>query len=330
MEHGQRIRVPAPPPPERFPRQGPDPVFQSLAWERFQRGLGHQLISGAGDGWRCIARLQSDRFGTVAYAPDGPVARDAAALADAVADLRTTARSAGAYRAIIEPPLPIHSGEVQALADRRIRGYRHARTRVIDLARPWDEVFAEMSRTRRKQFRRAEAQGVHFGESHDPTDIERFLRLYRQTAEIKKFPPREGSYFYALQRTLIATGDARLFVAHTNGSLRVVAIVIDHGVTRSYLYVGRDRGEASVPVSAAFMVWLIRDAQLRGLEVFDLFGIADDDDIADETTGYTRFKRSFGGEAVTFAGTWELPLRPLRYRLRRLAQRVRGGSGGLG
>lgn len=295
--------------------------FQSAAWEQFQRDLGAQLIHGEGDGWHYFARMQRDSFGEYAYAPGGPVARDAAALRAALDHLKTQAKSHGAYRAIVEPPPPITAADMDRLAERRVRGFRHARTQVVDLDRPWDEAFSELSTSRRKQFRGAEKRGMEFAESTERSDFDTFLDLYRAQGDAGQFEVRDAAYFDVFYTSLILTGAARMFVAKQHGKTEVIGIVIDDAAvsTRYYLYVGRDLGNNSLQISSPFITWMMRDAHERGLKKFDLFGISESDDIEDETTGYTVFKRTFGGETVTFAGTWELAVAPLKYRAWRAA-----------
>lgn len=299
--------------------------YQSAAWERFQRDLGARLISGEGEGWHYFARVQRDGFGPYVYAPGGPVADGPAALRTALDDLRLRAREAGAYRAIVEPPPPATADEMSTLAARRIRGFRHSRTQAIDLTRPWDEVFGDLSTSRRKQFRGAEKRGMTFEESRSREDFDVFLRLYRAQGDAGSFEVRDAGYFDAFYRCLIEPGIARMFVARQHGEIQVVGITVDdeEASIRSYLYVGRELGNNSLQISSPFITWMIRDAQERGFATFDLFGISDSDEVEDETTGYTVFKRTFGGETLTFAGTWEIAVAPLKYRAWRTAQAAR-------
>lgn len=296
--------------------------YQSAAWERFQRELGARLISGNGDGWHYFARVQRDAFGPYVYAPGGPVADGPDALAAAIAHLRAAAKTEGAYRAIVEPPLPVAAADIAPLAERRIHGFRHCRTQAIDLARPWEEVFSELSTSRRKQFRGAEKRGMAFEQSTSRDDFDRFLELYRAQGDAGDFEVRDADYFDRFYDCLVAPGIARMFVARQHDEIEVIGITIDDEAasTRYYLYVGRVLGNNSLQISSPFITWMIRDAHERGFKTFDLFGISDSDDVEDETTGYTVFKRTFGGETHAFAGTWELAVSPLKYRAWRAAQ----------
>lgn len=296
--------------------------YQSAAWQRFQRELGARLISGEGEGWRYFARVQRDAFGPYVYAPGGPVADDPRALAEAVDHLKREAKAEGAYRAIVEPPPPITAADVEPLAERRVRGFRHSRTQAIDLTRPWDEVFADLSTSRRKQFRGAEKRGMTFERSTSREDFDVFVELYHGQGEAAGFEVRDADYFGRFYEELVLKDAASMFVARQHGEIEVVGITIDDEAskTRYYLYVGRQLGNNSLQISSPFITWMIRDAHERGFRVFDLFGISDSDEVEDETTGYTVFKRTFGGETVPFAGTWEIAVSPLKYRAWRAAQ----------
>lgn len=299
--------------------------FQTAAWTQFQRDLGATLITAAGDGWHYTARVQQDSVGTYVYVAGGPVARDITALDNALADLRLQAKAAGAYRAIVEPSLPTVAADMENRAARRVRGFRHSRTQIVRLDRPWEEVFSELSTSRRKQFRGAEKRGMEFSESTSREDFDTFLELYRAQGDAGAFEVRDANYFDVFYTSLITTGAARMFVAKQHDKVEVIGIVIDDAAaaTRYYLYVGRDLGNNSLQISAPFITWMMRDAHEQGLKNFDLFGISESDEITDETTGYTVFKRTFGGETLTFAGSWEISLSAVKYGAYRLAQTVK-------
>lgn len=296
--------------------------YQSAAWKRFQHDLGARLISGEGEGWRYTGRVQSDAFGSYVLVPGGPVVDGLDALDEALRHLRVEAKRAGAYRAVVEPTPPIVAADMETRAERRLRGFRHSRTQVVDLARPWDEVFAELSTSRRKQFRGAEKRGMTFEQSTSREDFDAFLALYRAQGDAGQFEVRDSAYFDVFYDSLVATGAASMFVARQHGKVEVIGITIDDEAasTRYYLYVGRDLGNNSLQISSPFITWMMRDAHERGFAAFDLFGISESDDVEDETTGYTVFKRTFGGETRAFAGTWELAVSLVKYRAWRAAQ----------
>jgi vancomycin resistance protein VanK len=57
---------------------------------------------------------------------------------------------------------------------------------------------------------------------------------------------------------------------------------------------------------------MLRDAIAAGADVYDLRGITPTLDADDSHVGLIQFKVGTGGEAVEYAGEWDLPLnRPL-------------------
>ena len=67
----------------------------------------------------------------------------------------------------------------------------------------------------------------------------------------------------------------------------------------------------------------ILDAKRKGLKYVDLFGIAPEDQPDHEWAGFTKFKKSFGGESVEYPGTWDVPVSSLGYRAYTLAYKAR-------
>ena len=69
---------------------------------------------------------------------------------------------------------------------------------------------------------------------------------------------------------------------------------------------------------------MLRDALAQGAEVYDLRGITDTLDSDDPHVGLIQFKVGTGGEAVEYAGEWDLPLHRPLYRAFDLYMRRRG------
>ena len=59
---------------------------------------------------------------------------------------------------------------------------------------------------------------------------------------------------------------------------------------------------------------MIRDALAAGAHVYDLRGITDTLDSDDRHVGLIQFKVGTGGEAVEYAGEWDLPAERALYK----------------
>ena len=69
---------------------------------------------------------------------------------------------------------------------------------------------------------------------------------------------------------------------------------------------------------------MIRDAMAAGAHVYDLRGITDTLDADDDHVGLIQFKVGTGGEAVEYAGEWDLPLNRALYKAFDLYMKRRG------
>jgi vancomycin resistance protein VanK len=69
---------------------------------------------------------------------------------------------------------------------------------------------------------------------------------------------------------------------------------------------------------------MIQDAIRAGAHVYDLRGITDTLDADDPHLGLIQFKVGTGGEAVEYAGEWDLPLNRPLYKAFELYMRRRG------
>ena len=69
---------------------------------------------------------------------------------------------------------------------------------------------------------------------------------------------------------------------------------------------------------------MIRDSMAAGAHVYDLRGITATLDADDDHVGLIQFKVGTGGEAVEYAGEWDLPLNRAIYKAFELYMKRRG------
>ena len=79
----------------------------------------------------------------------------------------------------------------------------------------------------------------------------------------------------------------------------------------------------NLPSTVAVLTSAIFDAKEKGIKYFDFWGIAPDDAPSDHPwAGFTKFKKSFGGEAVHYAGTYDIILKPAKYKLYQFIRKI--------
>jgi vancomycin resistance protein VanK len=106
----------------------------------------------------------------------------------------------------------------------------------------------------------------------------------------------------------------RLYLARHEGDLVAATIWVRVGTHTWYSYGASSTEKREVRGSNAVQWQMIRDAIAAGASVYDLRGITDTLDPDDPHVGLIQFKVGTGGQAVEYAGEWDLPLRPLLYK----------------
>jgi lipid II:glycine glycyltransferase (peptidoglycan interpeptide bridge formation enzyme) len=194
-------------------------------------------------------------------------------------------------------------------------------------ARTEADVLAGMNQLWRRNIKKAAKAGVEVSVSGFDTPLpgatttagEAFHALYAHTAERDHFTPRPLSYFrtmFAAMGDQDAGGlvDIRLYLAHHEGDLVAATIGIRVGTHAWYSYGASSTEKREVRGSNAVQWLMIRDAIAAGAEVYDLRGITETLDADDSHVGLVQFKVGTGGEAVEYAGEWDLPLNRALYK----------------
>jgi vancomycin resistance protein VanK len=194
-----------------------------------------------------------------------------------------------------------------------------------------DDVLAGMNQQWRRNIKKAAKSGVEVTSTGSTTgdgegDLEAFHRLYVETAERDHFTPRPLSYFRTMVDALSAEDPDRIrvYAARHEGDLVASTIWIRVGAHTWYSYGASTTSKREVRGSNAIQWQMMRDALAVGADVYDLRGITDTLDADDPHVGLIQFKVGTGGEAVEYAGEWDLPLNRLVYKAFDVYMRRRG------
>lgn len=293
--------------------------LQTPAWADFLRSLGRTVHELSGEGWSVVAVEETNPAGTVLYAPYGPIASTVGAFDDALAALTAKAKRIGAVCLRIEP---VDAGFSAAEADAllRSRGLRPAPANlqpelswIIDLGGDFKDVLAGMKSTNRNLYRNIHKKGVTFRSTQDPAEVSVLLDFLHQTAARNGFKPQSDEYLTAVAKSLMPAGAAKLFIAELEGAPIAAALAYDSADTRTYAHAALDDTHRRLSAGIPLLVTLIADAHQQGLKHVDLWGVAPEDQPDHQWAGFTAFKKSFGGREVAYPGTWDLPIKKLRY-----------------
>jgi vancomycin resistance protein VanK len=188
-----------------------------------------------------------------------------------------------------------------------------------------DDVLAGMNQQWRRNIKKAAKAGVEVTRV-GADELGAFHDLYRTTAERDHFTPRPLTYFRTMFEALGAEEPdrIRLYLARHEGDLVAATIWVRVGGHVWYSYGASSTDKREVRGSNAVQWAMIRDAIAEGADVYDLRGITDTLDPDDPHVGLVQFKVGTGGQAVEYAGEWDLPLSPLLYSAFSLYMRRRG------
>lgn len=178
------------------------------------------------------------------------------------------------------------------------------------------DVLKGMNQLWRRNIKKAAKEGVEVTSSASPEDLKAFHDLYVHTAQRDHFTPRPLAYFQTMVDALGSESPDRikLWFARHEGELVASTISIRVGTHAWYSYGASSTEKREVRGSNAVQWAMIQDALAAGAAVYDLRGITDTLDPDDSHVGLIQFKVGTGGEAVEYAGEWDLPLHRALYK----------------
>lgn len=299
--------------------------LQTNAWQQFQHALGRTSVSDNGDGWSYTAFLEKGSGNTRLYAPYGPTADSTDSLSTALASLKNQATKHGATFIRIEPTHPFRPDFLRQMGCKAVnyQQLNPAHTLVVGLDQSEEDILAQMSQNSRNLTRNYANKGLRIVQSQDPSDISILTTLLHAVAARNNITPHSDDYFKKQAATLFPLDAARLFYTVYDEKPIAAALVYDSPTTRYYAHAAADDTYRKLSAGTALVGQMILDAKARGLTHFDLYGIAAPDQPNHPWQGFTKFKKSFGGETITYGGAWDIPLKPLAYQAYRSYQTVR-------
>jgi len=291
----------------------------------------------------CSAQVRRTALGrSIWYVPRGPVLdydhpNALQRLQRVIDGLRSAAKADRAIAVRIEPRIERES-RAAALFDqvglKRVDAtLQTPDTRLVDLLPDDEALLAAFDKDTRYAIRRAEREGVLTSVIDAPNDDRALADLHSLVTETLdrahyRLPSLER--YRAIWRGLASAGRARIIQARHDGNLEATGLLVVEGDRSIYLYAGSIReakGETKRFPSYAAQWQMMRTARDMGSKTHDLWGVAPEDAGPDHPWfGYSLFKKGFDGRFVSWAGSWDLVIGPLLYRVRETTMALRGIS----
>lgn len=302
--------------------------LQSKAWQGFQKELGRKTFRQSGKDWEYLAILEIGTKNTRLYCPYGPFAENRRAFEEAINSLVALGRHHETTFVRVEPTNLEYAEHLQMLGARRVtyQSLNPEFSRAIDLNKPEDELISQMTQPVRNCYRNYQKKGVTVSSTTDPMKIDILIRLLGEVSARTGMRPHDDDYFWAQATALFPIGAATLWYATYQDEPIAASLMYDHDKTRYYAHAAASSlpEHRKLNAGTALVAEAIIDAKRQGLTGFDLYGIAPDGSSPHHPwAGFTKFKRSFGGEDVAFGGSWDIPLKSFEYWAYRIYQTIR-------
>jgi peptidoglycan pentaglycine glycine transferase (the first glycine) len=187
---------------------------------------------------------------------------------------------------------------------------------VLDLAPDEEKLLAGFHSKWRYNVRLAERKGVEVSRSARE-ELPTFYELLLETARRDRFLIRGRPYFETLFDCLEPSALIAMFLARFQGTPIAGALCMGFGRRLTYVY-GASSNEHRNVMPNHLMQWhMIRWAKEQGYSIYDFRGVSpvrNGEPVEPHLAGLNRFKEGFGARYVEYAGTFDLPLRPVVYR----------------
>jgi lipid II:glycine glycyltransferase (peptidoglycan interpeptide bridge formation enzyme) len=319
---------------DRFAAGASAPSFlQATPWARVKRPNGWRAARLVVDapsgpiGAQLLVRHPRPLPKGFGYAARGPVSAgslDAAALGAFSEAVRAAAAGLGIAHLRIDPELEDPDGSIAAAL--REAGWRRApdiqppSTRVIDLTRPEEAIWADVRKKTRQLVRRAERDGVVVvsGGLDRIPDLHRVLAT---TMERVGLPYRTEAFYRDLWSAYAPTDRAMLLLAEAAGDVVSASLLIGWGPRIVALYGGTTSAGRRLEAKYALNWEILRRARAAGYQTYDAWGLPNE--------GVAFFKAGWGGREVRYVGAWDLVVDPVAAALFEQAVRARAIVGSI-
>ena len=300
------------------------PITQSEAWQKLQEDLGEKSFFYREENYQYLAILKSTPLGNYLYCPYGPSADNQTTFKAALKSLTDLAKQNQAIFIRIEPQDPSHK-KVIPKNSIKAKDLNPKETWLLDLTGTEEELKQKLPSRLLRYYKSAEKKGITIKTTKNPDDIKYLINLQQTLAREKGI--NTFSDFYL--KTELSQPFATLYYAEyqnpENNQPEIIAagLVFDDDETRYNLQGAQSDTGRKLHATGILTIQLIEDAKEKGLKLFDFWGIAPEGAPKDHPwAGFTNFKKTFAGYEVDYAGTYDIPLKPSRYRLYQILRKI--------
>jgi lipid II:glycine glycyltransferase (peptidoglycan interpeptide bridge formation enzyme) len=167
---------------------------------------------------------------------------------------------------------------------------------LIDLNKPTDEIWGKISRSMRKNIKRAQKKGVRVEELEDRELISTFYEFLEDVYHQAKVPLVDVSFFYSVYDILVKKNMAKFHLAKYNRKYIGGRLSLMYNKTIYADYVGVPNRHKNLHANPLLNWHVLKWGLENGYHIFDFGGAGK----PNKNYGVREFKRQFGGKLVNF------------------------------
>ena len=308
------------------------PITQSEEWQKLQNDLAETSFFEKEKGYQYLAILTKRPGGNYLYLPYGPVASTEQGFRKALDSLRRLAKTHNAIFVRVEPINPEFSKILPSTA-KKTKDISPKDTWVLDLTPDIPTLLTNFSQGTRTRYNTYAKKGLSVEVTKNPENINHLVALQAKLFKQKNLNTFSENYL----KTELSQPFASLYLVKyhhpegkdreehepTDGQVLAASLFFDYEDTRYYMQSAADIEYKKLPATVALLSRAIFDAKDQGITKFDFWGIAPEDaPDSHPWAGFTKFKQSFGGYPVHYAGTYDIVLNPAKYHLYQATRRL--------
>ena len=285
--------------------------LQTDTWKCFKETGGAQTFTASTGRWSFTAYLEKTPLGSYIFVPYGPTLNQKSDLSPALSHLKTLAKSHDSLFVRIEPTLKIAPDEMKKLGLKKTKNQNPEHTLILNLSPSADDLLNNMKQNNRNLYRNYIKKGIKISKTQNPNKISILTNLIAGVTAHNHFTAHDADYL----KNQLASGFATLYIAELDNEPIAASLVYDTPTTRIYSQAAADYEHRKLSAGTILVVQMILDARAAGQKYFDFWGITTSENPNHPWYGFTKFKKSFGGEIVTYSGTYDLPVKKFKYWL---------------
>lgn len=277
---------------------------QSIDWGRL-KGKGQRVgrLEAEKEGQLvgvCQFLEEENPFGEYFYVPYGPVGESVEIRDQLLKRVADIGKKEGKTFVKAEPRKEVGVGEE---SKHRIQPQK---TLIRDISDDKEDVLNSFEEGTRYSVRYSGRKGVEIKCGKKDEDLDAFFQLLNKTEDRQDFKSFSEDYF----RDLLATINSDLFLALSREGEVVASTIFGYfGKTATSLHSAFNYEKRKLRATSLIRYEAMLEAKRKGCEKFDAWGIDEE-----EMPGVTKFKKGFGGKAVSYPDGVDLPLEIIKYK----------------